>query len=79
MRRATIMKYKLQTWFVIWSPEGRTIIKVEAENERAACRKAPAPYRKFQGELYAIEDVCVCKGNRDLWGLCNRCMAAGER
>ena len=66
------------TWFVIWSPEGRTIIKVEAKNARAACRKAPAPYRKFKGELYAIEDVCVCKGNRE-WELCNRCIAAGER
>jgi hypothetical protein len=35
-------------------------------------------------ERFAWEDAerrtrCVCKGNRDLWGLCDACLAAGRR
>jgi len=38
---------------VVWSPEGRTIAEVTASSHKNACRKAPMPYRRFQGELYA--------------------------
>lgn len=36
-----------------WSPEGKKIATVKAKNARLAIRKAPAPYRKFLGEIYA--------------------------
>jgi hypothetical protein len=41
------------TYKVVWAPEGRTIATVEATSPKNACRKAPMPYRRFQGELYA--------------------------
>lgn len=44
----------MQTFDVYWSPEGRKIATVVARNERAAVRKAPKPYRKYPGELYAV-------------------------
>ena len=43
-----------QTWDVYWSPEGRKIATIEAVTERQAIRKAPQPYRKYLGEMYAI-------------------------
>ena len=45
----------LKTFELYWSPEGRKIATVQARNVSAAIRKAPAPYRKFLGELYAKE------------------------
>lgn len=45
----------MKTWNLIWSPEGRTIATVQATSARAACRKAPYPYRRFLGEIYAQE------------------------
>lgn len=36
-----------------WSPEGRKIATVDASNRRNAIRRAPKPYNKFLGELYA--------------------------
>lgn len=47
-----------------WSPEGRPIAEVSARDARDACRKAPQPYRKFPGEIYAEEitpDSLPCK------------------
>lgn len=46
-----------------WSPEGRKIACVDAKDERAAIRKAPQPYRKFLGEIYAVETVCTTEIN----------------
>lgn len=43
----------MKTWKVFWAPEGRCIATVQAKTAHAACRKAPKPYRRFQGELYA--------------------------
>ncbi len=43
----------VKTWQVFWSPEGRCISIVSARTARAAIRKAPMPYRKYLGELYA--------------------------
>ena len=45
---------------LIWSPEGRTIATVLATSEKAARRQAPAPYRKYLGEI-AVEE---CKAWR---------------
>lgn len=37
-----------------WAPEGRPIARgVLAGNARAAIRKAPKPYRKYLGEIWA--------------------------
>ena len=38
-----------------WSPSGLHFQTVEARTERAACRKADQPYRKYLGEIYAVE------------------------
>lgn len=40
-------------WQLVWSPEGKKISVVKASTIRGAKRKAPVPYRKFQGEIYA--------------------------
>ena len=45
----------MKTYDVYWAPEGRVIATVTARNERAAIRKAPQPYRKYLGEMYAQE------------------------
>lgn len=42
------------TWRLVWSPEGRTIAAgIPAKTQRVAKRKAPMPYRKYLGEIYA--------------------------
>lgn len=43
----------MKTWKLIWSPEGKTIATVTARTARAAIRKAPKPYRRYLGEIYA--------------------------
>ncbi len=45
----------MKTWTLFWSPEGRAIATVQAKTARAAIRKAPLPYRKYLGEIYALE------------------------
>ena len=44
----------MTTWNVVWAPEGRVIATVTARTARAAIRKAPRPYRRYLGELYAV-------------------------
>ena len=51
-KRVTLVE---KTYDVYWAPEGRKIATVTAKNEKAAIRKAPLPYRKFLGEMYAQE------------------------
>lgn len=46
----------MPTFKLFWSPEGRQIATVEAKTMRAAIRKAPQPFRKFLGEIYAVEE-----------------------
>ena len=41
----------MKTWILTWAPEGRDIATVQARTASAARRKAPAPYRKFLGEI----------------------------
>jgi hypothetical protein len=45
----------MKTFDIYWSPEGRKIATVQAKDARAAIRKAPKPYRKYLGEMYALE------------------------
>lgn len=56
-----------KTFDVYWSPEGRKIATVVVpakgwrgrDASRSAIRKAPMPYRKYLGELYAVEVLPV--------------------
>lgn len=43
----------MTVYHLFWSPEGKYIATVEARTMRAAIRKAPMPYRRFLGEIYA--------------------------
>lgn len=41
-------------WQLIWAPEGKVIATgVEAKTAQQAKRKAPQPYRRYLGEIYA--------------------------
>jgi hypothetical protein len=43
----------MHTYTLWWAPEGRPIAVVRALNAQAALRKAPRPWRKYLGEIYA--------------------------
>lgn len=43
----------MNTYDLYWSPEGKRIATVQAKTTSAAKRKAPYPYRKYLGEIYA--------------------------
>jgi hypothetical protein len=45
----------VKTFDLYWSPEGRCIATVQARTPTAARRKAPQPYRRYIGEIYAVE------------------------
>lgn len=45
----------MKTWQLYWSPEGKPIGVVRALTECAAIAKAPQPYRRCLGEIYAVE------------------------
>ena len=47
----------MKTYALYWAPEGRRIAMVVARTVRAAIRKAPYPYRRYLGEIYAVEVV----------------------
>jgi hypothetical protein len=47
----------MNTYTIYWSPEGRPIATVQAKTPRAAIRKAPYPYRRYLGEMYAVRYV----------------------
>lgn len=44
----------MKVFTLYWSPEGRVIATVRARTARAAIRKAPMPYRRYLGEIYAV-------------------------
>jgi lysozyme family protein len=46
-------KRTTQTYDLFWAPEGRRIATVQAPDPRTAIRKAPLPYRRYPGEIYA--------------------------
>lgn len=41
------------SYILRWAPTAEIIAVVTAKNERAAIRKAPMPWRKYLGEIYA--------------------------
>lgn len=43
----------MKTWNLFWAPEGRQIATVRAMTYGAAVRKAPLPWGKYLGEVYA--------------------------
>jgi len=43
----------MNTYKLYWAPEGKHVATVKARTESAARRKAPQPYRKYLGEIYA--------------------------
>lgn len=45
----------MKTYELYWSPTGEKIAEVTAKTKRAAVRKAPYPYRRYLGEIYAKE------------------------
>lgn len=45
----------MKTFALYWSPTGAHIATVQARMMREAIRKAPMPYRKYLGEIYATE------------------------
>jgi hypothetical protein len=44
----------MKTYTLYWSPEGRPICTVQANSLKAAKRKAPKPYSRYIGEIYAV-------------------------
>jgi hypothetical protein len=51
------MRPTINTYTLYWSPEGRPIVTVRASTMRLAIRRAPMPYRRFKGEIYAIDET----------------------
>lgn len=49
------MADKMKVFELFWSPEGKKIATVKATSAHAAKRKAPKPYKKYLGEVYAVE------------------------
>ena len=45
----------MTTYQLFWASEERCIAVVQARSPAAAIRKAPMPYRKYLGEIYALE------------------------
>lgn len=49
------VKAQTKNWDLYWSPSGKKIATVTAANYAAAVRKAPKPYSKYKGEIYAVQ------------------------
>ena len=49
-----MLRSPIKTYDLFWSPEGRCIATVRATSPKAAIRKAPMPYRRYLGEIYAV-------------------------
>lgn len=45
------------TYTLYWSPTGQKIGQVAAQTARMATRLAPYPYRKYLGEIYALDEA----------------------
>lgn len=52
---------ELPVFDIYWSPEGRKIATVQAKDVRSAIRMAPMPYRRYLGEMYAVQVKEVLK------------------
>jgi hypothetical protein len=47
----------MKTYYLYWAPTAQLIATVQARSPRAAIRKAPKPYSKYLGEIYALENM----------------------
>jgi hypothetical protein len=47
----------MKTFDLYWAPEGNRIARVKAKTMQAAIRKAPKPYCRYLGEIYAVEVI----------------------
>lgn len=56
------IKKAIRTWDVYWSLTGQCIATVQATDARQACRRAPHPYRRYLGELYAVPSSTAKEG-----------------
>ena len=45
----------MRVWTLYWAPEGRPIALVTAKSASAAVRQARGGYKRYLGELYAVE------------------------
>jgi len=54
-RRVNQRRVNQRTYLLFWSPTAQHIATVQASSPSAAKRKAPLPYRRFAGELYATD------------------------
>ena len=45
----------MKSYRLIWSPTAEEIAVVYARTPRAAIRQAPLPWRRYLGEIYAVE------------------------
>lgn len=52
----------MKTYKLVWSPSGQAIATVQARTLREARRKAPMPWRKYLGEIYAEQTVPIYYG-----------------
>ena len=43
----------MKTWKLFWAPEGRQIATVRATTYGSAVHKAPMPWGRFPGEIFA--------------------------
>lgn len=70
----------MPTFKLFWSPEGKHIGTVEAKDASAAKRLAPKPYRKYLGEIYAVQLLVTrCVGiYRVEWWSDGRCVASSQ-
>lgn len=54
----------MNTYNLYWSPTNRKIATVEADTPKAAIRKAPPPYCKYKGEIWAHVVNCETNAGR---------------
>jgi hypothetical protein len=53
--RINAQRNALRTFELMWAPSGQLIAVVKATSPRQAIAKAPMPYRRYRGEIYATE------------------------
>lgn len=63
----------MNTYKLFWSPEGKCIATVQARDMKAAIRKAPQPYRKYLGEIYAESECNSLRSGARVAVKCDQC------
>jgi len=55
MKRYHYKVWNMRQWILVWAPEGRIIAHVQARTSAEARLQAPLPYRRYLGEVYAMD------------------------